>query len=349
MREFLNYSWRGNTLADWLTAAALFAGTIVIIGLARWFVVRRLAAIAARTANWADDLFVELVRRTRGTFIVLVAVAIALPSLHVDAAAEKVIHAVMVVGTMVQLLIWANAIVSFAVQNYRRSRQGDLTSVATIQGFALLTRIALVGLIIILTLDLLGFQITTLIAGLGITGVAIALAVQNILGDLFAAMSIVFDKPFVVGDYIVVDTTEGTVEHVGLKTTRLRALGGEQIIISNADLLKSRIRNFRRLAERRVQLVFRASIDTPGDIVARIPPMLREIVERQQPVRFDRAHLRGMSETALEFEVVYIVLSPDYAAHMDILQAVNLAVLERFRATGIRIPEVWRMGVPAGR
>jgi small-conductance mechanosensitive channel len=316
---------------------------VLVLGLARWFIVRRLAAIAARTTNWADDLFVELARLTRWSFIVLVALSIALPSLQIDPRAARVIHGVLVVVAMLQLLIWGNGVISFAVREYRRSRQGDLTSVATIQGFALLVRIGLVGLILILALDLLGFEITTLVAGLGITGVAIALAVQNVLGDLFAAMSIVFDKPFVIGDYIVVDATEGTVEHVGLKTTRLRALGGEQIIISNADLLKSRIRNFRRLAERRVALVFRAALETPEAVAARAPAMLREIVERQQPVRFDRAHLRGMTETALEFEVVYIVLSPDYNAHMNIQQAINLAVLERFRAEGIAMPALVRV------
>ncbi|HEX2778093.1 MAG TPA: mechanosensitive ion channel family protein [Gemmatimonadaceae bacterium] len=343
MLDVLDYRWRGNALTDWLTALGLFLGTILVLGAARWVIVRRLSAVAARTANWADDLFVDLARRTRWTFIVLVAIAIALPTLVVDPAVGRVIHGALVVGAMVQLLLWGNGVISFAVAHYRRSRQGDLTSVATIQGFALLVRIGLVGLVLILTLDLLGFEITTLIAGLGITGVAIALAVQNVLGDLFAAMSIVFDKPFVLGDYIVVDTTEGTVEHVGLKTTRLRSLGGEQIIVSNADLLRSRIRNFRRLAERRVALVFRAPLGTPVALAARIPALLREIVEHQQPVRFDRAHLRGFSDSALEFELVYIVLTPDYNAHMDIQQAINLAVLERFRAEGIEVPGVVRL------
>ncbi|NUQ22031.1 MAG: mechanosensitive ion channel, partial [Gemmatimonadaceae bacterium] len=314
-----------------------------VLGAARWVIVRRLSAIAARTVNWADDLVVDLARRTRWPFIVIVALALALPTLVIDPGVQRVVHWVLVLGSMLQLLLWGNGVVSFSVQQYRRSRQGDLTSVATIQGFALLIRIGLAGLLLILTLDLLGFQITTLIAGLGITGVAIALAVQNVLGDLFAAMSIVFDKPFVIGDYIVVDATEGTVEHVGLKTTRLRSIGGEQVIISNADLLKSRIRNFRRLVERRVMLVFRTALDTDAALAARIPAMLREIIERQQPVRFDRAHLRGISDSALEFEVVYIVLTPDYNAHMDIQQAITLAVLERFRAEGVAVPAVSRV------
>jgi small-conductance mechanosensitive channel len=342
MHDLLDYTWRGNALADWLAALGLFVGTVAILGAARWLIVRRLSVIAARTTNWADDLFVDLARRTRWSFIVLVAVTIALPSLRIDPAAARILHGVQVVVAMLQLLLWGNGVISFAILHYRQSRDGDMTSVATIQGFALLVRIGLVGLIVILTLDLLGFEITTLVAGLGITGVAIALAVQNVLGDLFAAMAIVFDKPFVIGDFIVVDTLEGTVEHVGLKTTRLRSLGGEQIIVSNGDLLKSRIRNFRRLAERRVSLVVRAPLETPVPVAARLPVLLREIVERQQPVRFDRAHLRGMSDTALEYEVVYIVLSPDYNTHMNIQQAIQLGVLERFGAEGLAVPAVYR-------
>ncbi|NUO63642.1 MAG: mechanosensitive ion channel family protein [Gemmatimonadaceae bacterium] len=342
MHGVLDYSWRGNSVSTWLTALGLFIGTLVVLGAARWVIVRRLSAIAARTTNWGDDLVVDLARRTRWSFIVVVALAIALPTLAIDPAVQRVIHWVLVLGAMLQLLLWGNGVISFSVHQYRRSRQGDLTSVATIQGFALLIRIGLAGLVLILTLDLLGFQITTLIAGLGITGVAIALAVQNVLGDLFAAMSIVFDKPFVIGDFIVVDNFSGTVEHVGLKTTRVRSVDGEQIIIANADLLRSRIRNFRRLVERRVVLVYRAALDTPESTAARIPAMLREIVERQQPVRFDRAHLRGIGETALEFEVVYIVLTPDYNAHMDIQQAIHLAVLERFAAQGIALAAVYR-------
>src|SRR5689334_11840107 len=187
----------------------------------------------------------------------------------------------------------------------------------------------------LVALNRLGVDVTALITGLGVGGIAIALAVQNVLGDLFAALAIVLDKPFVVGDAITVDTFSGTVEHVGLKTTRLRSVNGEQIIFSNADLLKSRIKNFKRMQERRVLFMVGVTYDTPPDVVERIPSMLREAVEAQQQVRFDRSHFVSYGDSALNFETVYFVLTADYLTFANVNQAVNLAVLRKFSADKI--------------
>ena len=187
----------------------------------------------------------------------------------------------------------------------------------------------------LVALNRLGFDVTALITGLGVGGIAIALAVQNVLGDLFAALAIVIDKPFVVGDSITVDTMTGTVEHVGLKTTRLRSVNGEQLIFSNADLLKSRIRNFKRMEERRVLFLISVTYDTPPDTVERIPTMLREAVESQKQVRFDRSHFVSYGDSSLNFETVYFVTTADYLTYADINQAVNLAIYRRFAAEKI--------------
>ncbi|MFL5561613.1 MAG: mechanosensitive ion channel family protein [Gemmatimonadaceae bacterium] len=333
MNDVLGWTWQGNSVSAWLTGLGLFAGTVIALGLLRWVVVRRLSAAAARTATWVDDVLVELVKQTRDWFIVIVGFSVAMKGvivLHTGVA--LILHGALVIGMMVQVAIWVNGAIRFWVVHYRQSRGGDGTSVATVQGFAFLARIALGVVLVVLTLDLLGVKVTTLVAGLGITGIAIALAVQNVLGDLFAALSIVLDKPFVIGDFIVVDNVEGTVEHVGLKTTRVRSIGGEQVIIANADLLKSRIRNYRRLAERRVALTFKLAQGTDPAAAAHFPVILREIVERQKPIRFDRAHLTAIGDWSLQYEVVYIVLSPDYMTHMNIQQQINVDVLERLRS-----------------
>jgi len=182
----------------------------------------------------------------------------------------------------------------------------------------------------LVALNRLGYDVTALITGLGVGGIAIALAVQNVLGDLFAALAIVLDKPFVVGDTIGVDTFTGTVEQIGLKTTRLRSLNGELLIFSNADLLKGRIRNFKRMQERRIVFTIGVSYDTPADTVARIPTIIREAVTAQQQVRFDRSHFVAYGESALNFETVYFVLTADYLTHVDVLQAINLQILRQF-------------------
>jgi len=169
--------------------------------------------------------------------------------------------------------------------------------------------------------------------------VAVALAVQNILGDLFASLSIVLDKPFVVGDFIVVDNLRGTVERVGIKTTRVRSLDGELMVFSNTDLLKSRIRNFKRMSDRRVEFTLGVSYHTPLDKLRRIPQWLREIVKMQQRTRLDRAHFKQYGEWALVFEVVYYVLDSDYNLYMDVQQAINLAIFERFEREGVEFAQ----------
>jgi small-conductance mechanosensitive channel len=206
----------------------------------------------------------------------------------------------------------------------------DGATATTVTALGYLARMVFWLVILLLALDNFGVDVTTLVTGLGITGIAVALAVQNILGDLLGALSIVVDKPFVVGDTINVDTFTGTVEHIGLKTTRVRSLSGEQIIFSNADLLKARIRNYKRLVERRVVFVTAVRYDTPREKLTRIPAMLKELVLAHQPVRFDRSHFRGFAESALEFETVYFVLTDDYLRYMDIQQAINLEILRRF-------------------
>jgi len=189
--------------------------------------------------------------------------------------------------------------------------------------------------ILLLALDNFGVNITTLVTGLGIGGIAVALALQSVLGDLFASLSIVLDKPFVIGDFINVDEYMGTVEHIGLKTTRVRSLSGEQLVFSNSDLLKSRIRNYKHMQERRVAFTIGVTYQTPLDRVAAIPSIIRKIIEAQGGVRFDRSHFKTYGDSALVFETVYYVLSSDYNAYMDIQQAINLRVYEEFAAEGI--------------
>jgi len=189
--------------------------------------------------------------------------------------------------------------------------------------------------VLLMALENFGVNITTFITGLGVGGVAVALAVQNILGDLFASLSIVLDKPFVIGDSLAVGEFQGTVEHVGLKTTRLRSLGGEQLIFSNGELTKSRMRNYGRMAERRVVFKIGVTYDTPREKLAQIPAWIKQIITEQPQTRVDRSHFAAYGDFALTFETVYYVLSPDYNTYMDIQQTINLKIHERFEKEGI--------------
>jgi len=187
------------------------------------------------------------------------------------------------------------------------------------------------GVALLLALDNLGVQIKPLLAGLVIGGIALALAVQTVLADLLASLSIALDKPFGLGDFLTIDDCQGTVEHIGVKSTRLRSINGEQIIISNGDLLKARVRNYGRLIERRALFVLPVHYETPVATLAAVPRAVREIIEATPEVRFDRCHLLRCTETALEFEAVFFVTRPEYKAYADAQQSINLRILERFR------------------
>jgi small-conductance mechanosensitive channel len=178
-------------------------------------------------------------------------------------------------------------------------------------------------------------QITPLLASLGIGGLAVALALQNVLSDLFASLSIVLDKPFVIDDFIAVDDLQGTVEHVGLKTTRLRSLSGEQLVFSNSDLLSSRVRNYKRMLERRATFTIGVIYGTPVEALREIPKLIRAAVESQPNTRMDRTHFQKFGDSSLDFETVYFMLVPDYAVFMDVQQEINLYLYEAFQERGL--------------
>ena len=330
---FLEWQFYHNSVQAWLIAGAVFVVIGAVLFTARTLLARRLERMAAKTATTADDAIVDLLRRTRYFFIITAAVAGATLFLELPTRALAVGRVLGTIALFLQMAIWGNGLITFWFRNYaERKADTDLSSRTTVAAFSFLARAILWIMLALLALSRLGYDITTLITGLGVGGIAIALAVQNVLGDLFAALAILLDKPFVVGDSISVDTMTGTVENVGLKTTRIRSVNGEQLIFSNADLLKSRIRNFKRMQERRVVMTIGVAYDTTPDTVARIPDMLREAVEAQERVRFDRSHFMSYGESALMFETVYFVLTSDYLTFANVNQAVNLAVLRRFTA-----------------
>jgi small-conductance mechanosensitive channel len=326
----------GSTLEEWVTAAGA-AGVTFLIALAlRRFIVHRLSKFAARTKTKADDLVVEVLRKTNIGFLAVVGVYAGSQFVTLPAAPLRLLNSLMVVMFFFQAALWGNAVIAFLVGRAVASRlDTDAAGATTLSTLGLVAKGILWSVLFLLVLDNLGVNITGLVAGLGIGGVAVALALQNVLGDLFASLSIALDKPFVVGDFVVIDQLMGNVEHVGLKTTRIRSLSGEQIIMSNTDLLKSRIRNFKRMYERRILFTIGVTYSTPHAKLAAIPAMIRQIIETQEGVRFDRAHFSSYADSSLTFEIVYYVLSPDYNVYMNTQQAVNLAIYSAFEREGI--------------
>jgi small-conductance mechanosensitive channel len=326
----------GNSLARWTIAAAVTVGFVLALRTGVSAVAVRLKRAAAGTETDIDDLVVDLVDRTKLTSVVVVAVWTASYVLVLPSRATGGIRAALVLGVLVQFGFWASALVDYFVTRYRNRVEDNDPGVATAMGaVGFVARVAVWSVLGLIALDTLGVDVTALIAGLGIGGIAVALAVQNVLGDLFASVSIILDKPFVVGDFIVLGDYMGTVEHVGLKTTQIRALSGEQLIISNCDLLSSRIRNFKRMQERRVTFEAGVVYGTPAESLRKIPqnhqgdgrvPLEHALrPEPFQGVRFIGAHVRN----GLLHEL------PDYNAYMDTQEAINLELYERFETLGI--------------
>ncbi|MGQ9576274.1 MAG: mechanosensitive ion channel family protein [Thermoguttaceae bacterium] len=321
----------GNTLSRWLIAVAVAAGVAAALRLANDLLGRRAGAVARKHPTPLLAALTDLLQRTKTWFLLILAAYGGSAVLALPDGAVGILRAVVVIALLVQAGLWGNALVGFLLADYARRRlETDPSTATTLAALGTLGRLAIWSILLLLVLANLGVDVTAMVAGLGIGGVALALAAQNILGDLFASASIVLDKPFVLGDFIVVGDEMGTVEHIGLKTTRLRSLSGEQLVLANNDLLKSRIRNYKRMTERRVAFTLGVTYQTPADKLASIPGMLQEAVQAQPQTRFDRAHFKQYGDSALVFETVYYVLSPDYKVYMDIQQAVNLAIFRRF-------------------
>jgi small-conductance mechanosensitive channel len=341
--KLIDQVWRANELYDWAIFLAIVLGVLLALAALRFWVSRALKKLSVRTTTVFDDIAVGVVDSTHLWLLMPVALYAGASVLDLPSRLDRLAGALAVVAVTLQAALWINRFIRIWLERRIAQLRGGNGEAITVLSMISLAGQALIWvLLLLLVLDQLNFNITALVAGLGVGGVAVALAVQNILGDLFASLSIVLDKPFVVGDFIVVDNLRGTVERVGIKTTRVRSLDGELMVFSNTDLLKSRIRNFKRMSDRRVEFTFGVAYHTPLDKLRRIPQWLREIVKVQQRTRFDRAHFKQYGEWALVFEVVYHVLDSDHNLYMDLQQAINLAMFERFEREGVEFAQPTR-------
>lgn len=331
----MNAIYFGNTIKAWLISAAIAVVVYLTLVLIKRLVVSRLGALATRTDNAFDDAIVEVIRNTRTFFLIAVAVYAGIRGIHVDPRLIGPLETFLELLILFQVGLWASGLVGFLVTKSleKRDHASDRIGVAALRAIGVAAKvIAWIVISLVALQSIFNRSFTTLVTGFGIGGIAIALAVQNILGDLLAAVAIVFDRPFDVGDTIQVDQLVGKVEQIGLKTTRLRSTTGEQLILGNGELLKSRLRNYKRMYERRALLHVDLEYSTDASVVERVPTMLKHIVEAQGGgVRFERSHFAGFMESALRVETVYFVLDPDYTRYMDVQQSVNLAVLKKFK------------------
>ena len=338
LQRLLDQTLLHNTLQDWLIAVGIVVGTALFGTLVRRQVVRRLSVLARRSNTQAYSAMVKMAQATRIWLVTLAALDLGSQYLDLPHKAELVLNRVVVLAVILQAGIWIGALLDFWITRSRNHvADSQLLSTSSLDPFSFLGRLILWTVMLLLVLDNFGVNITALATSLGVGGIAVALAVQNILGDLFASLSIVMDKPFVIGDSIGVDTLSGTVEHIGLKTTRIRSSTGEQLIFANSDVLKARLRNYKRMQERCITFSFGVPFGTAAALLEKIPALVQAAIDGRETVRFDRAHFKDLGGSAYTFEVVYWVRTPDYRTYMDAQQAINLALVRAFENEGIPI------------
>ncbi|MGV3505280.1 MAG: mechanosensitive ion channel family protein [Adhaeribacter sp.] len=330
MKEILNRTYLHNTVQDYLISLAIILVGLLAIRLFKNILLKRIVGWSGKTKTHLDDFIVSAIERFGIPALYIATVYAGITYLQLSVQVHNILNVALTFAVTFLVIQLISSIILVVLRSYILRQEHGQEKVKQLGGIMLLINVLIWGVGILFFFDNIGYDITAIIAGLGIGGIAIALAAQNILGDLFNYFVIFFDRPIEIGDFIVVDDKNGVVDYIGIKTTRIKTLSGEQLIFSNSDLMNSRIHNFKRMEQRRVVFKIGATYQTPLEDIKKLPGLFKAIVEEQQPVRFDRAHFSGYGDSSIDFEIVYFVLDADYNKYMDIQQAIYLRIFEEF-------------------
>jgi small-conductance mechanosensitive channel len=335
--DFLDEILLNNALQNWLRAAGILAGVSIFLAAFRRVIKARLVRLAKKSETELDDFMIPLLNQTKWFTILAVGIYLGAMALVLPDNIQEILDQGIRIFLIVQVGFWGVGLIDFYIARGTRSKieEDHAADATTLSALGLIGKIILWVILTLILLDNLGVEINSLVASLGIGGIAVALAVQNILGDLFASLTIALDKPFVIGDAVEVDNFVGDVENIGLKSTRIRSLSGEELIFSNNDLLNSRIRNYKRLEKRRISFSFGVVYGTPLEKLKLIPGIVEEIITPLNTVEFERVYLTTLGDYSLDFGVVYHVLDPSYKAYLDIQQTINFDLYRRLEQEGI--------------
>ena len=336
LSELLQIQFLHNTVQDWTLALLAFLFTFLVLPVVR-------SRIRARQARWREglpdsaalELLSQILAHTSRVVLLVVGLYLAEKILTLPKRVDRLFDVVIVLGIWLQAGIWSNVALRFFIQQrQQRSGSGDHFAKGSVDVLMFCAQVIIWAILVLLALDNLGINITALVAGLGVGGIAVALAMQTILGDLFASLSIAFDKPFVIGDILKLENYAGAVEHVGIKSTRLRGAAGETIILANTDVLKSRVRNLGRDPRGLFRLYI--AYDTPAEQVARVADLVRTAVTSQPHTRFVRCLLLELGSYAMEFEVLYFIEPTRTVEAALVVDGVNRAIFASFTAAGVK-------------
>ncbi|GAB6282994.1 MAG: mechanosensitive ion channel family protein [Ignavibacterium sp.] len=334
MDNFLNIEFAGNTIRAYFISLIIFLVGLFVIFIIRKIVLNRLEKWAKKTKSEFDDFLISKIEKQIIPIFYFLAFYLGLESLHFSKEAHKIIDALYIIVITFFVVRFAAVLVNFAIYSYWKRREGE-DAAKNLRGISSLINLLVYSIGLIFLLENLGLKISTVVAGLGIGGIAVALAAQKILGDLFNYFVIFFDRPFQVGDFIMIDNKLGSIEKIGLKSTRIKSLSGEQLVFSNTDLTNARIHNFKQMERRRVAFTIGVIYQSKLEQLQIIPQLIKNIIESHDDVQFDRSHFSNYGNFSLNFETVYFVNTSDYNKYMDIQQSINLNIYKEFSKQGI--------------
>ena len=336
-KEFLMFEFWGNSGMDYLIALGVFLVASVAIKIFKTIILIRIEKWAKKTKTDLDDELVEMIESIPAIFYGYISFYLAIQYLSVHSVIDKIANAFLIILIFFWATQAASNLIEYLLYKFSKKEDKKREKTSTYFALSLVAKILLWATGLLLILGNLGVDITALVASMGIGGIAIALAAQNILGDLFSSFSIYFDKPFEIGDYIVVGDQSGTVKQIGLKTTRVEALQGEEIVFANRELTSSQVRNFKKMQKRRISFGFGLTYDTPTKKLKMIPKLLKGIFTKIKKVDLDRVHFHAFGDFSLNYEVVYYIKSGAYADYMDAQEKINLAIMDAFEKEGIEM------------
>lgn len=338
INDFLQQTYLNNRVLDYLMALSIFLILVITINILKNILIKVLRSISRKKSKWIDERFVNNFQNKIKPFINLLyfgSFYLGFHQLKIPPMLEKFVDISIIALIIFFGVRFILSIFSYVLETYWIKKEKNATRITAIRGVETFLKIIVWSIAIIIFLDNLGIQVSALVAGLGIGGIAIALASQNILGDLFSYFIIFFDRPFEIGDFLTIDGFSGTIENIGIKTTRIRSLGGEEIIFSNTDLVNSRLRNYKRMKKRRISFHFGVVYQTDLEKLKEIPDIVSHMIKQIPDTTLDRVHFSSFKDSSLDFEVVYYVNNRDYNQYMNIQQEINLKIKEEFEKRGI--------------
>ncbi|WP_346237269.1 mechanosensitive ion channel family protein [Niabella insulamsoli] len=335
MNDFLSTEFLGNPVSSWLLVIGGILVGFALLKLTKVLVLRRLRKFSLKTKTTIDDFLLKIIEKALVPVLYFVIIYAGLQYLELSEKATDIAKVAMLFICTFFALRFINAVIEYAILNVLKQQDDGEAKQKQAKGLLVIVKVIVWLFGIVFLLDNFGYNITTIVAGLGIGGIAIALAAQTVLGDLFSYFSILFDRPFEIGDFIIVDDKLGVVEYIGIKTTRLKSIEGDQLVCSNKDLTDSRIHNFKRMERRRVVFSIGVTYGTSPQVLEAIPNMVKAIIEKDENLVFDRGHFTTFGDFSLNFEFVYFILTSDFNAHRDAQQRIFYEIYREFEAKGI--------------